>query len=117
MALKNLGWPSKQSRYTRTLAFTQGSLVQTIEHPRVTRVCSKIHQRRRMNYAEAERQRPAAEGCLAGRAAKGGRLRVKNVCGPVIAGGPADITKQTCNFQALKLSIRRNLSLPECRQK
>ena len=26
--------------------------------------------------------------------------------------GPADITKQTSNFQALKLSIRRNLSLP-----
>ena len=31
--------------------------------------------------------------------------------------GPADITKQPRNFQALKLSIRRNLSLPECRQK
>ena len=26
--------------------------------------------------------------------------------------GPADITKQTRNFQALKLSIRRNLPLP-----
>ena len=26
--------------------------------------------------------------------------------------GPADITKQTRNFQALKLSIRRSLSLP-----
>ena len=26
-------------------------------------------------------------------------------------GGPADITKQTCNFQSLKLSIRRSQTL------
>ena len=30
--------------------------------------------------------------------------------------GPADITKQTRNFQALKLSIRRNLSPPAGRR-
>ena len=37
---------------------------------------------------------------------------MKNVCGPALAGGPADITKQTCNIQVLKLSIRRNLLRP-----
>ena len=54
----------------------------------------------------------SARGCIADWAAKGCRMRVENVCGPVIAGGPADIAKQTRNFQAQKLGIRRNLSLP-----
>ena len=32
--------------------------------------------------------------------------------GRLLPAGPADITKQPRNFQALKLSIRRNLSRP-----
>lgn len=36
---------------------------------------------------------------------------MENVCGPVLVGGPADIAKQPSTFQALKLSIRHNLSL------
>ena len=52
----------------------------------------------------------STKGCIADWAVKGCRMRVENVCGPVIAGGPADIAKQTRNFQAQKLGIRRNLS-------